>query len=153
MWILHKSIKYQIYNSTSLLVPSPSLSLHSSGGWSFWIIGMLYIFPCYSKLRSRDQEHQPLTWTLLKMQTLRPHPNLLNQNLQFNKIPRWYVYTFKFEDKLFVEWGGRKVYFLSLHPGRPGFWIPKCYCRRLTGSWLYSIISVLGKGLPANQAV
>lgn len=28
-------------------------------------------------------------WEWLEMQTLRPHPDPLNQNLRFNKAPRW----------------------------------------------------------------
>ena len=51
--------------------------------------------------------------SLLAMQTLRSHPDLLNQNLYFNKISRWFMFTFKF------EW----------------HWLPWCWRRLLGVPW------------------
>lgn len=34
--------------------------------------------------------------SLLGMRTLRPYSDLLNQNLQCNKVPRWFVGTLEF---------------------------------------------------------
>lgn len=38
-----------------------------------------------------------ISWDLVKNTEFRPHPDLLNQNLQFNKIPSLFAHTLKFE--------------------------------------------------------
>ena len=40
-----------------------------------------------------------LPGNLLAMQKLRPHPDLVNQNLHFNKIFRWFICMVKFEKR------------------------------------------------------
>lgn len=56
-----------------------------------------------------------ITWleNLLEMQSLRPHPELLTQNLPFNKIPRGFQSTSKFEKCCFGT--SKTEYFLYLY--------------------------------------
>lgn len=58
--------------------------------------------PLLLKVWSRN-EQWPLSGACWKCRTSASIPDLLNQNLQFSKIPKWFIGTLKFEEHNFGD--------------------------------------------------
>ena len=63
---------------------------------------LIHLIPCYSKynLQTSSTCSMDITWELIRNSSLRPHPDLLNHNLHFNKISMGFICTLMFEKYL-----------------------------------------------------
>lgn len=104
-WLVHKGIKYLIFVSIFLLIPSPSVNPLSSGVTS-WIIGELYFLATQSEVRWLAAS----LGSLLEMQSWAP-AELLNPNLHFKPTSRWFLCTFIFEESTSCEMRRRESLF------------------------------------------
>lgn len=76
-----------------------------------WVVSLLYfllwvavqslrniVLRLYSSIRGHQTSIMGFTVSLLEIQTLRPHPDPLNQNLHFSTIPMGFMHTRKYEN-------------------------------------------------------
>ena len=64
-----------------------------------------------------QQQGCSLPESLLEMQNLRPHPNVLNRNLHFSKIPRWLLFILTLRLAAVIQLG-------KLRPRVACAWLP-----------------------------
>lgn len=109
---------------------SEDLSLHfTSPTYYFWDLGQVSYFWASAAKTGYCITLLLKVWSLgtfgelLEMQTVKPHPDLLKQNLHFHEILRSFLCTLKFEKHLFVFIVGIKWEFWAflICPGQYSF--------------------------------